>query len=373
MIQFLGHPKFTAWDSNGDPLSGGLLYTYLPGTTTDKATYPTVADAVAATNANANPVVLDSRGEAAVVLVGSTKLVLKDSSGTTIWTQDAVNPETEQVDTNGNEIVKYTATSDAVNELTVANAATGNGPTISATGEDTNVDINITPKGSGVVTVTNLVAPGFSLATPLSVTASSSSAAEIRLPEDTDNGTNYMAIKSPAAITTTTTLTLPDGDGTANYVMKTNGSGTLSWDSVNNLFTTAASDTASGIIEVAVQSEMEAASSTTLAVTPGRQHYHPGVAKGWIVLNGTGTISIVDSYNVDSIVDGGTGTYTINWATDFSSGDYVVVGSGNGSTASIINLIVNPIAGSVNIQTYRTDTSVAVDCSYVSLVAFGDQ
>lgn len=54
-------------------------------------------------------------------------------------------------DTNGNEWIKQTATASAVNEFTVANAATGNGPTMSATGGDTDIDINITPKGAGDV------------------------------------------------------------------------------------------------------------------------------------------------------------------------------------------------------------------------------
>jgi hypothetical protein len=53
-------------------------------------------------------------------------------------------------DTNGNELLNLTATSSAVNELTLANAATGNGPILSATGE-TNVDINLNPKGTGVL------------------------------------------------------------------------------------------------------------------------------------------------------------------------------------------------------------------------------
>lgn len=54
-------------------------------------------------------------------------------------------------DTNGNELFKVTPTASAVNEFTVANAATGAGPTLSATGGDTNVDINITPKGTGQI------------------------------------------------------------------------------------------------------------------------------------------------------------------------------------------------------------------------------
>ena len=56
---------------------------------------------------------------------------------------------TSVLDTNGNELAKVTATSSAVNEFTIANAATGNDPTLSATGDDTNIDIAIVPKGSG--------------------------------------------------------------------------------------------------------------------------------------------------------------------------------------------------------------------------------
>jgi len=54
-------------------------------------------------------------------------------------------------DTNGNELFGVTATGSAVNEFTVANAATGNAPTLSATGSDTNIGMALTPKGTGGV------------------------------------------------------------------------------------------------------------------------------------------------------------------------------------------------------------------------------
>lgn len=62
-------------------------------------------------------------------------------------------------DTNGNELFKFTATASAVNEITVANAAAGNNPVLSATGSDTNIGITLTPKGTGnaVLTSGNLV------------------------------------------------------------------------------------------------------------------------------------------------------------------------------------------------------------------------
>lgn len=56
-------------------------------------------------------------------------------------------------DTNGNELLKITATGSAVNEVTLANAATGNGPTISTTGSDTDIDLNLTPKGAGDINI----------------------------------------------------------------------------------------------------------------------------------------------------------------------------------------------------------------------------
>jgi len=55
------------------------------------------------------------------------------------------------IDTNGNELLKVTATASAVNELTLANAATGGAPALSATGGDTNIGIALTPKGTGGV------------------------------------------------------------------------------------------------------------------------------------------------------------------------------------------------------------------------------
>lgn len=61
------------------------------------------------------------------------------------------------------------------------------------------------------------------------VDGTSSSSAYIRLAEDTDNGTNYMGLKAPAAVTTNTDLVLPNGDGTAGQVLKTDGSGNLGW------------------------------------------------------------------------------------------------------------------------------------------------
>ena len=58
---------------------------------------------------------------------------------------------TSILDTNGNELLLLTATGSAINELTFANAAAGNAPSFTASGGDSNININLVPKGTGQV------------------------------------------------------------------------------------------------------------------------------------------------------------------------------------------------------------------------------
>jgi len=61
------------------------------------------------------------------------------------------------------------------------------------------------------------------------VAGTSTAGSNIKLYEDTDNGTNYVAFKAPDTIAANVTWTLPSADGTSSQVLSTNGSGTLSW------------------------------------------------------------------------------------------------------------------------------------------------
>ena len=62
----------------------------------------------------------------------------------------------------------------------------------------------------------------------------------IQIKEGTNNGTHHVQLKSPNSLSGNVAFTLPSADGSADQVLKTNGSGTLSFATVNTSFTLAA-------------------------------------------------------------------------------------------------------------------------------------
>ena len=166
-------------------------------------------------------------------------------------------------DENGNEQIIFQTTASAVNQFDITNAATGNNPIFEATGGDSNVGIDIKPKGTGEVvvgtgaaaaTVTskgafNLVLDTNEGTNSGNITIVDAANGNIQL---TPNGTGYtelvgntnpgairfncennshgVTIKGPAHSSSATyTLTLPTSDGNADEVLNTDGSGVLSW------------------------------------------------------------------------------------------------------------------------------------------------
>lgn len=104
------------------------------------------------------------------------------------------------------------------------------------------------------------------------------------------------------------------------------------------------------------------------------------IARGWVAFNGTGTLAVSDSFNVTSVTDDGTGTYTVNWATDFANANYSIAGFCSLSTGTHNNTIgqnsesgYTKTAGAVAISTERVTDGANQDCDLVCLVGFGDQ
>jgi hypothetical protein len=106
------------FDSNGNPLSGGLIYTYAAGTTTPQATFTSSTGLTA----HANPIVLDAAGRVNQIWVDDAlyyKFVLQTSLGVTIATYDnlygpAAAERTIELDSGNNVSLP--------NDLTVAGA-----------------------------------------------------------------------------------------------------------------------------------------------------------------------------------------------------------------------------------------------------------
>ena len=128
--------------------------------------------------------------------------------------------------------------------------------------------------------------------------------------------------------------------------------------------------------KAATQAEMEAVTSTAAYVTPGRAHYHPGVAKAWCRILADGTISggtsLPNSYNIDTITDSGTGDRRVNFDTDFSSIHYSAVSScsidaDNTVSASLLTYAV----GSIRLLIKNASSSEIDEIGSVG--AWGDQ
>jgi hypothetical protein len=87
-VSLMPLPVFQAFDSNGNPLTGGKLYTTASGTTTPLATYTDSSG----NTAHQNPIILNNRGESTIWLNNgsSYRLRLADANDVTIWTVDNV-------------------------------------------------------------------------------------------------------------------------------------------------------------------------------------------------------------------------------------------------------------------------------------------
>jgi len=94
------------------------------------------------------------------IAIDSTVATLTGTQTLTNKTITAPKIGTSILDTNGNELALLTATGSAVNEFTVANAAASGSPTLSATGGDSNIDLDLLAKGTGHVTVRGNTNPG---------------------------------------------------------------------------------------------------------------------------------------------------------------------------------------------------------------------
>ena len=186
-------------------------------------------------------------------------------------------------DVIGNELIKVTATGSATNEFTVANAPNSSGPTLSATGSsDSNIDINITPKGTGKIALDGIKWPNADGNADQILTTDGSGVLSF---VDNSGGTDWQAVVTGA----TKTAVAGEGyfiDTSSNACNLTLPAGTLG-DEVTAVDYAATFDTNNLTVTPASGEKIQGASAdATLTVAVERAGFtlaYSGASQGWLL------------------------------------------------------------------------------------------
>ncbi len=121
-----------------------------------------------------------------------------------------------------------------------------------------------------------------------------------------------------------------------------------------------------------IQNTSDAHSSTPEQIAQGR-------AKAWVEFNGTGSHSIIGSYNVSSVSRTANGNYTVNFTSSFANTNYAVFATSGANVATYddgldgidnIAIVLNKAVGNVKIGTGDLDNGDADDQDRISVVVF---
>ena len=261
-------------------------------------------------------------------------------------------------DANGNELVVFQTTGSAVNQLEVTNNASGSDPILAATGDDTNIGITLTPKGTGVITIAagNLDYGG---------TAITSTGAELNLVDGSSAGTivnskgviyssggvvnaTSLSIAGTALTATAAEYNLLDGGSTVGTTAVADGDGLLTNDGGTMRQTTVQTFATYFAAEITAMSNLV----TTGALNSGS------------ITSGFGTIDTgASAITTTGIITGG----TLEATTDTAAGDNAAIGytaaeglilTGQGSTNDV-TIKNDADADVIEIPTGTTNVTVA--------------
>ena len=121
-----------------------------------------------------------------------------------------------------------------------------------------------------------------------------------------------------------------------------------------------------------IQNTSDAHSSTPAQIAHGR-------AKAWVEFNGTGSHSIIGSYNVSSVSRTANGNYQVNFSNDFANTNYAVFATSGANVDTYddgqdgidnIAIVCNKSVSNVKIGTGDLDNGDADDQDRISVVVF---
>lgn len=208
---------------------------------------------------------------------------------------------------------------------------------------------NVTITGGSISGVT------FAYTTPLTIPGTSSSTGEIRLAEDTDNGTNYVGLKAPASITANLSWTLPAADGLSGQFLSTDGSGVLSWvtpaGAGDVVGPSSATDNAVARFDTTTGKLIQ-----NSVVTVGDTGAMAGVStlgmSGDLTMSGTGQIKVATGTTAERSGSPSTGMFRFNTSLTRFEGYNGTAWSGVGTGA---------VGGSADLVFFENDITVTAD------------
>ena len=160
----------------------------------------------------------------------------------------------------------------------------------------------------------------------LDVLGNSTAGSNLKLYEDTDNGTNYVSFKAPDTIAANVTWTLPAADGTSAQVLSTNGTGTLSWATAGGAVTLS-NDTSTATNLYPLFAAATSGTASTIYTGNAKLLYKPSIGElASSVINASNGI-VVNSQTVSA-------SYTIATGSSGMSSGPVTVASGQSVTIS---------------------------------------
>ena len=121
-----------------------------------------------------------------------------------------------------------------------------------------------------------------------------------------------------------------------------------------------------------IQNTSDAHSSTPEQIAQGR-------AKAWVEFEGTGSHSIIGSYNVSSVSNPSNGNYTVNFSTSFANTNYAVFATSGANVDTYddgldgidnIAIVLNKAVSNVKIGTGDLDNGDNDDQDRISVVVF---
>lgn len=349
VLSFLSGRQIT--DANGDPASGAKLYHYEAGTTT----LLTIYQDSAGDTPHANPVVCDVGGFVPLVYISDAsdwKVLIATSADVTLRTYDDLPaaPADESGTGFAPPLYEWTQVTSSASPVALTAADAGKAYEADTTGGNIEFDL---PSAASVGNGKGFLFKKTASANTLTIDPNAS--------ETVDDSATSLSIARQYQVT----AIVSNG---AEWYVAFSYLETIAGDRVD-----IGSDTVRGTLEIAVQAELEAASSNVLAVPPGRMRFHPGVAKCWAVVTySAGTPSLTTSLNITSITDDGVGVLTITIATDFSSADWVASVATQRSADATTVTVTDQAAGTVQLS-FDAPGSGNFDPTKALFAGFGDQ